>query len=75
MYVSYINNVLWVLRDKFAWKWFIEGSILQVMAALLKLLPMDLTKHFCTYYSYCVNLFQDYVFLLYPRLKTVNNDT
>ena len=33
MYAPYINNV------------YIEGSILQVMATLLKMLPMYLIKH------------------------------
>ena len=40
MYASYVNNVLCVLRNKFAWKWFLGASTLQMMAALL--LPMDL---------------------------------
>ena len=54
----------------------LEGTILQMMATLLKLLPMDVMKHFCTYYSYWVNLIQDYMLLLYPRLKNNdNNDT
>ena len=44
----------------------LAGSNLQMMAIVLKLSPMDLIKHFCTYYSYCVNLIQDYVLLLYP---------
>ena len=34
VYASYINYVLCVLRDKFALKWFMEGSILQEMATL-----------------------------------------
>ena len=38
----HINNVLYILRDKFAWKWLLEGSILQMMATLLKLLLMYL---------------------------------
>ena len=75
MNASYFINVWYVLREKFAWKWFIESSILQVMAILLHLLPMDLINHFCTYYSYCVNLNENYVFLLYSRLKPVNRDT
>ena len=46
MYYScmhHINDVLFILRDKFEWKWLLEGSILQIMATLLKLLPMGLT--------------------------------
>ena len=38
MYASYINDVCG-FRNKFEWKWFSEGSILQMMATLL--LPMD----------------------------------
>ena len=52
----------------------LEGSIVQMMATLFKLLPMDLIKHLCTFYSNCVHLIQDYVLPLCPQLKTVNND-
>ena len=31
-------------------------------------------KLFSTYYYCCVNLIHDYAFLLYPGLKTANND-
>ena len=56
----------------------LEGSILQIIATLLRLLPIDLIKHFCTYYSNCVNLIQASrlcLILIYPQLKTENNVT
>ena len=53
----------------------LEGNTLQMMPTLLQVFPVDLIKHFCTHYSYCVNLIHDYVLLLYPQLKTANNDT
>ena len=39
--MHHINNMC-VLRDKFVWKWLLEGSILQMMATLLKLSSRDL---------------------------------
>ena len=35
-----------------------ESSILQIMVTLLKLLPMDLIKHFCTHYGLATNYCQ-----------------
>ena len=42
----------------------LEGSILQMMATVLKLLPIeDLIKHFCIYYSHSVNRIMSYYYI------------
>ena len=49
-YVFYEINYLKYVR--ILMEMVLEGSISQTMATLLKLLPIDMIKHFCTYYSY-----------------------
>ena len=49
-YVFYERNYLKYVR--ILMEMVLEGSISQTMATLLKLLPIDMIKHFCTYYSY-----------------------
>ena len=38
--MAHINEALCILSDKFVRKWFLEGSILQMMVTLLKQLSM-----------------------------------
>ena len=52
---------------------YIDNVLGVLRDILLKLFPMDLIFVHIT--SNCVNLIQDFVFLLYPCLKSVKNDT